>query len=98
MNNRDRFRTALAAVGIQKPNYDILLAVYDVMYPTRTVNDLSGPLVTCSANRFFPHIQSDTCKDVASYPGPMHTEYQVPYSEGGNYNIPDHVGDTVKIL
>jgi hypothetical protein len=29
---------------------------------------------------------------------PAHTEYQVPRSVDGNYHIPDHVGDTVKIL
>jgi hypothetical protein len=27
----------------------------------------------------------------------IHTEYQVPHSADGNYTIPNHVGDTVKI-
>ncbi len=27
-----------------------------------------------------------------------HTEYQVPYREDGNYHIPNHIGDLIRIL
>lgn len=29
---------------------------------------------------------------------PAHSEYRVPYKADGNYHVPDHVGDTMKII
>lgn len=109
MSARQTLSQVLASINVHKANHDIFMAVYDAMYPERTVNDLSEavkdeapfvpggcapgePLITCKVSRF-PHVKTWNCEE--SKP---HTEFQVPYSEGGNYRIPDHVGDTVRIL
>lgn len=68
-------------------------AIYELRVPKNYRNALA---IRCTLEAPYDLSKpSLTWEEAASK---VHTEYQVPYAADGNYHIPDHAGDTIKIL